>query len=103
MARTESPYRGVQRHRQCRGSLTGVRAGGTVAIAMASGKDKYDHYRRYRYLTAGFDTGRLHKLRSNDAHLGSLVLMVITLLTNVAARGLVRRELNTPLPVGRGI
>ncbi|HZC91836.1 MAG TPA: phosphate ABC transporter permease subunit PstC [Mycobacterium sp.] len=33
----------------------------------------------------------------------SLVLMVITLLTNVAARALVRRVSNTALPVGRGI
>jgi phosphate transport system permease protein len=33
----------------------------------------------------------------------SLVLMVITLLTNVAARALVRRVSGTALPVGRGI
>ncbi|MBO0863513.1 MAG: phosphate ABC transporter permease subunit PstC [Mycobacterium sp.] len=33
----------------------------------------------------------------------SLVLMVITLLTNVAARALVRRTSGTALPVGRGI
>ena len=33
----------------------------------------------------------------------SLVLMVITLLTNVAARALVRRASGTALPVGRGI
>lgn len=33
----------------------------------------------------------------------SLVLMVITLLTNVLARGLVRRASGTALPVGRGI
>src|SRR6201998_3604349 len=33
----------------------------------------------------------------------SLVLMVITLLTNVAARGLVRRASDTALPVGRGV
>ncbi|MDI3313686.1 MAG: phosphate ABC transporter permease subunit PstC [Mycobacterium sp.] len=33
----------------------------------------------------------------------SLVLMVITLLTNVAARALVRRASSTALPVGRGI
>lgn len=33
----------------------------------------------------------------------SLVLMVITLLTNVAARALVRRASTTALPVGRGI
>ncbi|MFW3115338.1 phosphate ABC transporter permease [Mycobacterium haemophilum DSM 44634] len=33
----------------------------------------------------------------------SLVLMVITLLTNVAARGLVHRASNTALPVGRGV
>lgn len=32
-----------------------------------------------------------------------LVLMVITLLTNVAARGMVRRVSRTALPVGRGI
>ncbi len=33
----------------------------------------------------------------------SLVLMLITLLTNVAARALVRRASSTALPVGRGI
>ena len=33
----------------------------------------------------------------------SLVLMVITLLTNVAARALVRRTSGTALPVGRGV
>ncbi len=33
----------------------------------------------------------------------SLVLMVITLLTNVAARALVRRKSRTALPVGRGV
>jgi phosphate transport system permease protein len=33
----------------------------------------------------------------------SLVLMVITLLTNVAARALVRRTSDTALPVGRGV
>jgi phosphate transport system permease protein len=33
----------------------------------------------------------------------SLVLMVITLLTNVAARALVRRASGTALPVGRGV
>ena len=33
----------------------------------------------------------------------SLVLMVITLLTNVAARALVRRSSGTALPVGRGV
>ncbi|MGH3958177.1 phosphate ABC transporter permease subunit PstC [Mycobacterium sp.] len=33
----------------------------------------------------------------------SLVLMVITLLTNVAARALVRRVSGTALPVGRGV
>lgn len=33
----------------------------------------------------------------------SLVLMIITLLTNVAARALVRRVSGTALPVGRGI
>jgi phosphate transport system permease protein len=33
----------------------------------------------------------------------SLVLMVITLLTNVAARALVRRTAGTALPVGRGV
>ncbi|MCV7426624.1 phosphate ABC transporter permease subunit PstC [Mycobacterium montefiorense] len=33
----------------------------------------------------------------------SLVLMVITLLTNVAARSLVRRVSGTALPVGRGV
>jgi phosphate transport system permease protein len=33
----------------------------------------------------------------------SLVLMVITLLTNVAARALVRRASSTALPVGRGV
>jgi phosphate transport system permease protein len=33
----------------------------------------------------------------------SLVLMVITLLTNLAARALVHRVSNTALPVGRGI
>jgi phosphate transport system permease protein len=32
-----------------------------------------------------------------------LVLMVITLLTNVAARALVRRASGTALPVGRGV
>lgn len=32
-----------------------------------------------------------------------LVLMVITLLTNVAARTLVRRTCTTALPVGRGV
>ncbi|CFR67207.1 phosphate transport system permease protein pstC 1 [Mycobacterium tuberculosis] len=31
------------------------------------------------------------------------MLMVITLLTNVAARGMVRRVSRTALPVGRGI
>jgi phosphate transport system permease protein len=33
----------------------------------------------------------------------SLVLMLITLVTNVAARALVRRASNTALPVGRGV
>jgi phosphate transport system permease protein len=33
----------------------------------------------------------------------SLVLMVITLLTNMAARALVRRTPGTALPVGRGV
>jgi phosphate transport system permease protein len=33
----------------------------------------------------------------------SLVLMLITLLTNVAARVLVRRASKTALPVGRGV
>ncbi|MDT5348337.1 MAG: phosphate transport system permease protein, partial [Mycobacterium sp.] len=33
----------------------------------------------------------------------SLVLMLITLLTNVAARALVRRASKTALPVGRGV
>lgn len=33
----------------------------------------------------------------------SLVLMVITLLTNVAARAMVRRVSGTALPVGRGV
>jgi phosphate transport system permease protein len=33
----------------------------------------------------------------------SLVLMLITLLTNMAARALVRRASNTALPVGRGV
>jgi phosphate transport system permease protein len=33
----------------------------------------------------------------------SLALMVITLLTNVAARVLVRRTADTALPVGRGV
>jgi phosphate transport system permease protein len=33
----------------------------------------------------------------------SLALMVITLLTNMAARALVRRTSGTALPVGRGV
>lgn len=33
----------------------------------------------------------------------SLVLMLITLLTNIAARLLVRRESGRALPVGRGV
>ena len=33
----------------------------------------------------------------------SLVLMLITLLTNMAARALVRRASSTALPVGRGV
>ncbi|MGA9359966.1 MAG: phosphate ABC transporter permease subunit PstC, partial [Mycobacterium sp.] len=33
----------------------------------------------------------------------SLVLMLITLLTSMAARALVRRSSSTALPVGRGV
>ena len=88
--------------------------GETMAVAMVSGRGAgcdarqhlfgHDHYRRNRCFAAGFGTDRLHQLRSEDASPRlSLVLMVITLLTNVLARALVRRASGTALPVGRGI
>ncbi len=54
-------------------------------------------------LVQNIDTAILDKMDISAFALLALVLMVITLLANVAARLLVRRVTGTALPVGRGL
>jgi phosphate transport system permease protein len=54
-------------------------------------------------LVQNIDTAILDKMDVSAFAALGLILLVITLITNVAARMLVRRVSGTALPVGRGL
>jgi phosphate transport system permease protein len=87
--------------------------GETIAVAMVSGAELGAMPRNiYSTMTtiAATVVSQLDSALTDSTNFAvktlaeaSLVLMVITLLTNVAARALVRRISGTALPVGRGV